>query len=153
MLAGVTPAEALLAGDILSTALFCAMNAGLASGAFTPRHHVYVVVGLGPVGLLTVASTVAFLKQAGVAVVTVGCPPADRSVASATVYGVDCVPARLAKAASLGAVSLDFTSNNVVDVVRCVLFVSLAAVSSVSSPVAIRLANHGNHQLTARTFL
>ena len=149
MLAGVTPAEALLAGDILSTALFCAMNAGLASGAFAPRHHVYVVVGLGPVGLLTVA----FLKQAGVAVVTVGCPPTDRSVASATVYGVDCVPARLAKAASLGAVSLDFTSNNVVDVVRCVLFVSLAAVSSVSSPVAIRLANHGNHQLTARTFL
>jgi threonine dehydrogenase-like Zn-dependent dehydrogenase len=44
----VTDEEAVLLGDILSTAFFCAENGGVQAG------QTVAVVGCGPVGLLTV---------------------------------------------------------------------------------------------------
>lgn len=47
---GLDPRYALLAGDILSTGYFCAENAEIKPGGL------YVVIGCGPVGLLTIMS-------------------------------------------------------------------------------------------------
>ncbi len=89
---GVDPAVALLAGDILSTATFGAELARVGSG------DVVVVVGCGPVGLLSVLT--AFERGAR------------------EVLAVDRVESRLATAASFGATPLDLDRVDLVDAVR-----------------------------------
>ncbi|KIZ02967.1 alcohol dehydrogenase GroES domain protein [Monoraphidium neglectum] len=73
----VSDEEALLLGDILSTAFFCAERGGVAEG------DTVAVVGLGPVGLLAVL--------------------AARHLGAARVFAVDGVPGRRAQAAKFGA--------------------------------------------------
>lgn len=79
---GVSDEEALLLGDIFSTAYFCADMAEARPG------NVYAVVGCGPVGILTIL--------------------AARHRGAEMVYAVDRVPERLAMAQDAGAVPLDF---------------------------------------------
>lgn len=79
---GLDPAVALLSGDILSTASFGADIAGVREG------DVVVVVGCGPVGLLSILAA----RQRGAAVV----------------IAVDSVATRLDAAASFGATTADF---------------------------------------------
>eukprot|EP01134_Creolimax_fragrantissima_P005825 CFRG5825T1 len=84
------PAEsALLVGDILSTGYFCASRADIPTS-----DAVVVVVGMGPVGMLALIS--AFEKG--------GLP--------GRVFAVDCVPKRLEKAKEIGAIPIDFTSED-----------------------------------------
>jgi threonine dehydrogenase-like Zn-dependent dehydrogenase len=75
----LSDAEVLLLGDNLSTGYFCAMQAHI-----KPR-EVILVIGLGPVGLLAVASALHFLDGTG------------------TVVAVDTVQDRLDIAKQLGA--------------------------------------------------
>ena len=83
---GLEYGVALLAGDILSTALFGADIAGVEDG------DVVVVVGCGPVGLLAIR--------------------AARSRGAEVVVAVDSVPSRLELARSFGAVPADFSSGD-----------------------------------------
>ncbi len=78
---GLTGRQALLLGDNLSTAYFCAEMAGVTPGG------VYAVIGCGTVGLLAIQAA----RQLG----------ADRLVA------IDPVPERRAMAESLGAEAFD----------------------------------------------
>jgi threonine dehydrogenase-like Zn-dependent dehydrogenase len=113
----INPEEGLLLGDILSTAIYAAAQAGVAGwhrsgnsvrsalwlmdniqssyddseGIFS---EVFAVVGVGPVGLLVVAAIRTFLLWRGVA-------PAD-----ILIYAIDTVPERLAAASRWGAVPL-----------------------------------------------
>lgn len=80
---GLDPAVALLSGDILSTASFGADLAAVGGG------DVVVVVGCGPVGLLSILAAL------------------ERGAAS--VIAVDNVPSRLAAAESFGAIPADFS--------------------------------------------
>ncbi|GBF92050.1 hypothetical protein Rsub_04397 [Raphidocelis subcapitata] len=79
--ADVSDEEALLLGDILSTAFFCADQGGVSPG------DAVAVVGCGPVGLLAIL--------------------AARERGAAKVFAVDGVPGRRAKAAELGATPLE----------------------------------------------
>lgn len=77
----VSDEEALLLGDILSTAFFCAEQGGIARGDSV------AVLGLGPVGLLAVM--------------------AAKHLGAAQVFALDGVEGRRAKAASFGATPLE----------------------------------------------
>lgn len=142
----VTLEESLLLGDVLSTAFFCAENAGIGNldhlaakyvdGATAPAsaaplvssagpHRTFVVVGCGPVGLLTV-----------VAALELG-QPGD------ILFAVDRVPERLAAAESLGARPLNFEDDDVVGIVRAASASKHGADASlevVGAPSATRLA-------------
>jgi threonine dehydrogenase-like Zn-dependent dehydrogenase len=83
---------ALLAGDILSTALFGAEACGVAEG------DVVVVVGCGPVGLLAIRAAL------------------ERGARN--VVAVDRVPSRLALAERFGATPADFESGDPLGAVR-----------------------------------
>jgi threonine dehydrogenase-like Zn-dependent dehydrogenase len=107
---------ALLYGDILSTAFFCSDNAGAGQG------KTHVVVGCGPVGLLTVV--------------------AARLRGAEKIFAVDAVPARLRLAEEWGAVPVDLRTSDAIQVVKeategrgadCVM-------EAVGSPQAIRSA-------------
>lgn len=89
---GLPEETALLLGDILSTGYFCADQAGIRPD------EVQVVVGCGPVGLMTIW--------------------AARKLGAERLYAVDSVPARLAQAAAWGATPINFLEENPVDVVR-----------------------------------
>jgi threonine dehydrogenase-like Zn-dependent dehydrogenase len=114
--AGLAPAVALLAGDVLATGLFGAEGAGAGPGAAV------AVVGCGPVGL---AATVA----AG-------------ELGAATVFAVDAVAERLALAGRLGAVPLDLRRDDPVAALRAATGGRGAdgVVEAVGSPAATRLA-------------
>eukprot|EP00808_Paulinella_micropora_P031143 g19540.t1 len=96
----------LLAGDILSTAYFCASNAEVAGLAARDSKEqepgaVLVVVGLGPVGLLTLMWARHFAGR------------------KAVLVGVDTVPARLERAKEFGAdYALDCNADSVVSDIR-----------------------------------
>ncbi|MDH3626285.1 MAG: alcohol dehydrogenase catalytic domain-containing protein [Acidobacteriota bacterium] len=77
-----------LLGDILSTGYFCALQAGVEADG------VYVVVGCGPVGLLTIA--------------------AARHLGATCVYAVDRVADRLLRAVDFGAIPIDGATEDVV---------------------------------------
>lgn len=89
---GVTDEEGILLGDILSTAFFCARNAGLelpTNGVAVSSQDplvgdvpLAVILGCGPVGLLAVMAA---------------------SLSGAQVWAVDSVPERLAMAQEMGA--------------------------------------------------
>ncbi|RMG20512.1 MAG: alcohol dehydrogenase [Bacteroidetes bacterium] len=80
------PELALLTGDILATAFYCADRAGL------KPEGVYVVVGCGPVGLLTIL--------------------AARERGAEQLFAIDAVPERLEKAAEFGAVPLNYQATD-----------------------------------------
>jgi len=107
---GVSPANALLMGDILSTGFFCAENAGIGilgdpKGALNrpgpvgpgPR-GTYVVVGCGPVGLMTITAAL--------------------HLGAEELFAVDAVPERLEMAEKLGAIPLNYEADPVAEIVR-----------------------------------
>jgi len=119
--------EGLLIGDILSTAIHCARNAGLealGAGAKGDRPHVVVVVGCGPVGLLTVYVAAEMLRASG---------------RSFRLYAVDSVPARLAAAVVAGAEAVDFTACDAREVIRAAGGAD-AALECVGAQAALSLA-------------
>lgn len=113
---GANLEEALLAGDVLSTGLFCAEMAGIAPGS------VVVVLGCGPVGLM-----------AGLAAGQLG---------AAVVFAVDSIAERLSLAASWGAEPIDLNSEDPVAVVGEATRGrgADAVLEAVGSPDASRLA-------------
>lgn len=89
---GITPNEALLLGDILSTGFFCAKQ-----GELKPK-QTHVVIGCGPVGLMAVLGA----KHYG----------------SERTYAVDTVKERLDMAAKFGAIPVDASKQNAVGIIR-----------------------------------
>ena len=98
---GVSDEAALLMGDILSTGFFCAEQAGVGSldrGERAAPGSIYVVVGCGPVGLMTIL--------------------AARYLGAEELFAVDTIPDRLAAAERLGAIPLDYQQEPVGEIVR-----------------------------------
>jgi threonine dehydrogenase-like Zn-dependent dehydrogenase len=89
---GISPEEALLLGDVLSTGYHCARKAAVERGS------VCVVVGCGPVGLMAVVGA--------------------RELGAETIFALDSVPERLELAETFGATPIDFTSADPVAVVH-----------------------------------
>ncbi len=89
---GLPEETALLLGDILSTGFFCADQAVVRPG------EVQVVVGCGPVGLMTIW--------------------AARHLGADRVYAIDAVPARLARAAAWGAIPINFREEEPLSVIQ-----------------------------------
>ena len=109
------PKYALLAGDILSTGYFCAENAEIRPGGL------YVVIGCGPVGLLTIMS--AFEQGAQ------------------HIVAIDTIPERLEIANRLGAIAWHLDENPVLYILEKTHGVGAEAVmEAVGSPVAQDLA-------------
>ena len=103
---GVSAEAALLMGDILSTGFFCAEGAGVgkldADGEVEPGRSgeevgTYVVVGCGPVGLMT---TLAALE-----------------LGAEELFVVDAIPERLAVAERLGAIPLNYEEDSVAEII------------------------------------
>lgn len=86
---GISAEQALLLGDIFSTAYFCAEMASAGPG------RVFALVGCGPVGILTVA--------------------AARHLGAEIIYAVDKVSERLELAHRFGAVPLNYTREDPVE--------------------------------------
>ena len=84
--------EGLLLGDILATGYFAADGAGIRPGG------TYVVLGCGPVGLMAI----------------VGC----RELGAERLYAVDRIPDRLALAQGFGAIPIDFSKQDPVELIR-----------------------------------
>ena len=80
------PEETLLLGDILSTGYFCAEMAQVKPDG------IYAIVGCGPVGIMTLIGAL--------------------SQGATRIFAIDCVQERLAKAASLGARTVDFKTED-----------------------------------------
>ena len=78
--ADLSEKKGLLLGDVFSTGYFCAENIGIRSSG------VYVVIGCGPVGLMTIL--------------------AAKHLGASTLFAVDVIPERLAKAEKFGAIPL-----------------------------------------------
>jgi len=109
------PKHALLAGDILSTGYFCADNAEIKPGGL------YVVIGCGPVGLLTIMS--AFEQGAQ------------------HIVAIDTIPERLEMANRLGAIGWQLNENPVLYIMEKTHGVGAEAVmEAVGSPGAQDLA-------------
>ncbi len=89
---GISPEEALLMGDIFSTGFFCAEQAGAGPDG------TYVVVGCGPVGLMTMT--------------------AARELGVERLFAVDLIPDRLALAEQFGATPIHLLSEDPVAVVK-----------------------------------
>ena len=106
----------LLAGDVLSTGFFCAESGGVGPGCTV------AVLGCGPVGLMAVL--------------------AARELGAERVLAIDSIPERLALAERFGAVSVDFSAVDPLEVVRAETAGRGADVvlEVVGSPVATRLA-------------
>ena len=88
----ISPGQALLLGDVLSTGFFCAQQAGVRRGG------IYAVIGCGPVGLMAAASAL--------------------ELGAERVFAVDRVASRLQFAERLGATPIDLDAVDPVDVVR-----------------------------------
>eukprot|EP00887_Chlorella_sp_A99_P000612 scaffold5.g612.t1 len=106
--------EALLLGDILSTAFFCAESAGIPEAAAAAAAAAAAGGGGGGGG-----------GGEGVAAAVAGCGPvgllavlAARELGATTVFAVDSVPERLALARQLGAVPINLEQSDPVRVVR-----------------------------------
>ena len=78
---GISLEEGLLLGDILSTGFFCAQQAQVEPDG------VYVVIGCGPVGLMTILGAT--------------------ELGAARIFAVDSIPERLALAKKFGAETID----------------------------------------------
>ncbi len=88
----VSPQLALLLGDILSTGYYCAHQA-----AIHPE-EVQVIVGCGPVGLMTVW--------------------AARKMGATRLYAIDNIPERLDRAKSWGAIPINFAEEPPAPIIR-----------------------------------
>ncbi len=111
----LSPKHVLLSGDILSTGYFCADMAEINPGGL------YVVIGCGPVGMLTIMS--AFEQGAQ------------------HIVAIDTVPARLDMANSLGAIAVPLNKDPVLNVMEKTHGTGAEAVmEAVGSPVAQDLA-------------
>ncbi|HLF44903.1 MAG TPA: alcohol dehydrogenase family protein [Chitinophagaceae bacterium] len=108
--------KGLLLGDIFSTGYFCADNIDI-----RPK-GVYVVIGCGPVGLMTVVAA----KHSG----------------AEKLFAIDHVPGRLKKANEFGAIALDPSQSDIKEII----FESTdgrgadGVMEVVGSPEALRLA-------------
>ncbi len=89
---GVSLEEGLLLGDILSTGFFCAHQAEIRPDG------VHAIVGCGPVGIMTIAGAIEYGSQ--------------------KLFAIDSVDERLAMARDFGAIPINFTKNNPLDVIR-----------------------------------
>jgi threonine dehydrogenase-like Zn-dependent dehydrogenase len=83
--------KGLLLGDVFSTGYFCADNAGI-----RPDQS-YVIIGCGPVGLMTVI--------------------AAKHLGAENLFAIDTVPERLEMARQFGASPLNAASTNIIDTV------------------------------------
>ena len=88
----ITPKEGLLMGDNLSTGYFCAENCKI------HPEGTYVIVGCGPVGIMTI---VAAIEQG-----------------AQQLYAIDSIPARLQMAESFGAKPLNYKTQDVVEIIK-----------------------------------
>lgn len=84
---GLSPEQALFAGDILSTGYYCADQVNI-----QPDGN-YAVIGCGPVGLMSIISA----KEMG----------------AQTIFAIDQIPERLAKAEEFGAIPINFSQIDV----------------------------------------
>ncbi len=108
--------EALLLGDILSTGYYCAEQAEI-----KPR-GAYAIIGCGPVGIMALL--------------------AARELGAEQIFAIDGIPERLQLAAKCGAMPINLTENNAVEMIRAATFGRGvdAALEVVGSPSAQRLA-------------
>lgn len=83
---------ALLLGDILSTGYFCADQAGIKAG------EVQVVIGCGPVGLMTIW--------------------AAQKLGATRIYAIDAVAERLEKARNWGAIPINYQKEDPRQIIR-----------------------------------
>ena len=83
---------ALLLGDILSTGYFCAEQAGIEG------EEVQVVVGCGPVGLMSIW--------------------AARKMGARHIYAIDAIPERLAMAKAWGAIPINYQEQQPVEIIQ-----------------------------------
>lgn len=113
---GVSPENALLAGDVLSTGYFCADQGGVRPGTTA------VVVGCGPVGLMTIL--------------------AARHLGAERVFAVDRLADRLRLAAGFGGEPIDMESSSPYEMVQQATDGAGADVvlEAVGNPSASRLA-------------
>lgn len=89
---GVSDEEGILLGDILSTGYFCAEMAGVKPAG------VYVILGCGPVGLMTIL--------------------AARELGAEQIYAIDTIPERLQLARKFGATTIDFKTDDSLAVLK-----------------------------------
>lgn len=87
----LTEEKGLLLGDIFSTGYFCADNIGIRTNG------VFVVIGCGPVGLMTVV--------------------AAKHLGAEKLFAIDHVPGRLQKAKEFGAIPIDPTHSNIKEII------------------------------------
>ncbi len=88
---GVELEEGLLLGDILATGYFCADRVDIFP------EGTYVVIGCGPVGLMSIIGA--------------------REQGAEKIYALDSVPERLAQAEKWGAIALDYTQENISEII------------------------------------
>jgi len=112
---------ALLAGDILSTGYYCALQAEIKSIIQREQEikevdhkdsDVFVVIGCGPVGLMTIIAARYFISLASGTEKTT-------TKKQFLLYAIDSVPERLTKAIELGAdKALNYSIDNVNDIIK-----------------------------------
>ena len=108
--------KGLLLGDIFSTGYFCAENAGIHAKG------IYVIIGCGPVGLMTVV--------------------AAKHLGAEKLFAIDYLPERLQKAKEFGSIPLNPTFDNVKEQILNATNGrgADAVMEVVGSPDALRLA-------------
>ncbi len=89
---GISLEEGLLMGDVLSTGFFCAQQAEL------KPDNVSVIIGCGPVGLMTILGA--------------------RECGAERIFAVDTLPERLAMAQQFGATAIDGSHQQAVEIIR-----------------------------------
>lgn len=89
---GVTLEEGLLLGDILATGFFCARQAEIRPDG------VQVVIGCGPVGLMTIVGAL--------------------ECGAKKLFAIDSVPERLAMARQFGAIPIDFSKEIPLEIIK-----------------------------------
>jgi threonine dehydrogenase-like Zn-dependent dehydrogenase len=89
---GVSDEEALLLGDIIPTGFFCAKQAEI------KHEDTHVVLGCGPVGLMAILGAV--------------------QLGSEKIFAIDSIPERLAMAKKLGAIPIDASKVNAVELIK-----------------------------------
>ncbi len=91
---GVTLEEGLFLGDILSTGFFCAKQAEI------KPQNIYVVVGCGPVGLMAILGA--------------------HEYGAERVYAIDTIPERLDMARKFGAMAINSSNQNPIEVIKAI---------------------------------
>jgi len=91
---GVTLQEGLFLGDILSTGFFCAKQAEI------KPQNIYAVVGCGPVGLMAILGA--------------------RKYGAERVYAIDTIPERLDMARKFGAMAINSSNQNPIEVIKAI---------------------------------